>query len=61
MSNPDPRTPAERDELLLKHFHRLNDVGQRLALVLLHTIAGNPAMQAETPPECPQPGASRTP
>lgn len=54
MPNSDPRTPAERDALLLEHFHRLSDVGQNLALVLLHTIAGNPAMQAATSPQdCP--------
>lgn len=51
MLNPDPRTPAERDELLLDLFHRLDDIGQNLALVLLHTIAGNPAMQADKPPQ----------
>lgn len=55
MPNTDPRTPAERDALLLSHFHLLNDLGQQLALVLLQTIAGNPAMRSEptTSPDAP--------
>lgn len=45
----DPRTPAEKEERLLCLFRCLDEVGQNLALVILHTIAGNPAMRAAKP------------